>query len=206
MSWSHTDLVSLNNRYPYDPYDRLWQRYGTVAAWTNITTANDVDVSNITSSFDKPSPVLRSAVTPVNGTRMDFSWNSDPALDNGNSTYLLLLYLAELQKVPSNALRQFDIVVDKGTGNGSQQSFTPKYLSAELVKRMVQGSGQHTVSLVATPEATLPPILNALEIYSVKPMTEIATNDADGMSSTLISLGFELVRCQSLASISVVLF
>lgn len=169
-----------NNRYPFDPYDRLWQRYGNVAAWTNITTSNDVDVSNIT-SFDNPSAILRSAAAPVNGTRIDFSWTSDPALDNGNSTHLLFLYFAELQRVPRNGLRQFDILVDNGAGNGSQ-GFTPKYLSAELVKRMVQGSGQHTVSLVATPEATLPPFLNALEIYSVKPMTEIATNDADGMS------------------------
>ncbi|TKW28681.1 hypothetical protein SEVIR_3G344800v4 [Setaria viridis] len=179
-------------RYPYDPYDRLWQRYGTVAAWTNITTSNDVDVSNIT-SFDKPSPILRSAVTPVNGTRIDFSWISDSALDNDNSTYLLLLYFAELQRVPSNALRQFDIVVDNAAGNGSQ-SFTPKYLSAELVKRMVQGSGQHTVSLVATPEATLPPILNALEIYSVKLMTETATNDADAKAMMMIRTKYALKK------------
>nr|CAB3462373.1 unnamed protein product [Digitaria exilis] len=119
-------------------------QYGNIATWTNITTSNDVDVSNIT-SFDKPSAILRSAVTP-------------------------------LERVPSNALRQFDILVDNSTGNGIQ-GFIPKYLSAETVKIVAQGSGQHTVLLVATPEATLPPILNALEIYSVKPMTELGTND-----------------------------
>ncbi|CAN6356586.1 unnamed protein product [Urochloa humidicola] len=179
-------------RYPFDPYDRLWQRYGNVAAWTNITTSNDVGVSNII-SFDKPSVIMRSAVTPVNGTRIDFSWTSDPALNNDNSTYLLLLYFAELQMVPSNALRQFDILVDNVAGNGSQ-GYTPKYLSAELVKRMVQGSGQHTVSLVATPEATLPPILNAFEIYSVKPMTEIATNEADAKAMMMIRTSYGLKK------------
>ncbi|CAL5092943.1 unnamed protein product [Urochloa decumbens] len=181
-------------RYPYDPYDRLWQRYGNVPAWTNITTSNDVDISNIT-SFDKPSAILRSAVTPVNGTRIDFSWTSDPALDTDNSTYLLLLYFAELQTVPRNALRQFDILVDNddAAGNGSQ-GYTPKYLSAEIVKRMVQGSGQHTVSLVATPEATLPPILNAFEIYSVKLMTEIATNDADAKAMMMIRTTYGLKK------------
>ena len=177
-----------NNRYPSDPYDRLWQRYGNNAAWTNITTTKNVNVSNIT-SFDKPTMILGSAITPVNGTRIDFSWTSDPALDNDNPTYLLFLYFAELSRVPSNALRQFDVLIDNSVWNGSQ-SFTPKYLSAEVVKRMVQGSGQHTVSLVATQEATLPPILNAFEIYSVKPMTELGTNYADGMSLlTLLSLG-----------------
>jgi hypothetical protein len=81
-------------------------------------------------------------------------------LNQDNSTYLLLLYFAELQRLPSNALRQFDILVDSATWNGSQQ---------------------YTVSLVATRGATLPPILNAFEIYTVQPANEIATNDADGI-------------------------
>jgi hypothetical protein len=107
-----------------------------------------------------------------------------------HTTYLLLLYFSELQMLASNELRQFDILVDNATWKGSQH-YTPKYLSAELVKRVVQGSSQHTVSLVARTDATLPPILNAFEIYSVLPMTELATNDADGIcfnsSSNVIS-------------------
>ena len=181
-------------RYPDDSYDRLWQRYGRNAAWTNINTTREVDVSNVANSFDKPSEILQNAATPVNGTtQMDISWSSDPSLEDahGNSTYLLFLYFAELLRVPSNGLRQFDILVDNATGNdGSSQGFTPKYLSAEVVKRTAQGPGQHSVSLVATPAATLPPILNAFEIYSVKPMTEMATNSADGiiLSKTLSSV------------------
>ncbi|XP_025806950.1 probable LRR receptor-like serine/threonine-protein kinase At1g05700 [Panicum hallii] len=180
-------------RYPSDPYDRLWQRYGNNAAWTNITTTENVDISNTTTSFDKPTGILGSSVTPVNGTRIDFSWSSDPALDDGNSTYLLLLYFAELRRVPSNGLRQFDVLIDDSVWNGSQ-GFTPKYLSAEVVKRMVQGSGQHTVSLVATPEATLPPILNAFEIYSVKPVTELGTNDADAKAMMMIRATYALEK------------
>jgi len=56
----------------------------------------------------------------------------------------------------------------------------PKYLSAEVVKRLVQGPDQHDSSLVATPDATLPPILNAFEIYSVKTMNGVMTDDAEG--------------------------
>ena len=84
-------------------------------------------------------------------------------------------------------MRRFDILVDNSTWNGSQR-YSPKYLSSELVKRMVLGSRQHTVSLVATPDATLPPILNAFEIYSVLPMTELATNGADGISFDTLNL------------------
>ncbi|TVU49664.1 hypothetical protein EJB05_00988, partial [Eragrostis curvula] len=174
----------VNNRLPSDPYDRIWQKYGKVAAWTNITTTATVDVSNI-SSFDKPTDILQIAATPVNGTRIDVTWGPDSFINNPNTTYLLILYFAELDGLQSNVLRHFDILVDNTTRNGNQ-GFTPKYLSAEVVKRMVQGSGQHTFSLVATPDSTLPPILNALEIYSVKPMTEVATNDADAKAMMTI--------------------
>jgi hypothetical protein len=172
-----------NNRYPFDNHDRIWQSYGDVAAWTNITTTDTVDVSN-SISFDAPPAVMRSAATPVNGTQLDLSWSTDPYMinDNSSTAYLLLLYFAELQRLPSDALRRFDILVDGASWNGSR-SYTPKYLSAEVVERVVvQGSGQHTVSLVTTPDATLPPILNAFEIYSVRPMTELATDNGDGMS------------------------
>ncbi|KAL6623562.1 hypothetical protein ACP70R_033441 [Stipagrostis hirtigluma subsp. patula] len=179
-------------RYPFDPYDRLWQRYGIAPAWTNITTSGTVDVSNI-SNFDTPTNILQSAATPVNGNRIDFTWSSDPALNNDNSTYLLLLYFAEVQRLPRNALRQFDILVDSTTWNGSQ-GFTPNYLSAEIVKRTVQGSGQHVVSLVATPEATLPPILNAFEIYAVKPMSDLATNDAEAKAMMTIRATYALKK------------
>lgn len=178
---SHQIPFLANYRYPFDSYDRIWQSYGDVAAWTNITTTADVDISKA-SSFDAPPVVLRSAATPVNGTRLDFSWSPDNSLNNDNSStaYLLLLYFAELQQLPGNALRRFNILVDGTPWNGSR-SYTPKYLSAEVVEQVVvQGSGQHTVSLIATPDATLPPILNAFEIYSVQRMTELATNNGDG--------------------------
>ncbi|KAM0855770.1 hypothetical protein ACQ4PT_049558 [Festuca glaucescens] len=164
-------------RYPFDPYDRIWQTYGDVASWTNITTTARVNISD--SGFNAPSVVLQSAATPLNGTQLDFSWSPDPSINNDDSStaYLLLLYFAELQQLPSNALRQFDILVASWSGS---QSYSPKYLFPEVVERMViQGSGQITVSLVATPDATLPPTVNAFEVYSVRQMTELATDNED---------------------------
>ncbi|CAM0949543.1 unnamed protein product [Alopecurus aequalis] len=182
-------------RYPFDPHDRVWQSYGDVAVWTNITTTSAIDVSN-SSSFGEPSVVVQSAATPVNGTQLDFSWSPDYYLNNDNSdtTYLLLLYFAELQRLPSNALRQFDILVDGASWNGSQ-SYTPKYLTAEVVKRVVvQGSGQHMVSLVATPGATAPPILNAFEIYSVRQMTGLAGDNGEVKAMMAIRTAYMLTK------------
>ncbi|KAF0887598.1 hypothetical protein E2562_002315 [Oryza meyeriana var. granulata] len=170
-------------RYPFDRYDRIWQRFGTDFSWTNITTSDTVNTSG-----DVPSLVLQSAAAPaMNGSRIDISWSSsgDPSMITNNMTYLLLLYFAELQRLPGDELRQFDILVDNASWNGSR-GYVPKYLSAEAVSMMVQGSGhqqqqqQHTVSLVATANATLPPILNAFEVYSVQQLTEFQTNVGDG--------------------------
>ncbi|TVU49678.1 hypothetical protein EJB05_01004, partial [Eragrostis curvula] len=174
----HFGTTDLFINYPDDPYDRSWQRYND-SAWTTIN-------SKYTVNFQRTKNILQTAATPKNGTRrMDFSWSSDLDLKNDNATYLLLLYFAELEMLPRNALRQFDILVDNTTWNGSRR-YTPSYLSADVVKTTVQGSSQHAVSLVATPDATHPPILNAFEIYSVKPMTELATNSPDAKTMMTI--------------------
>ncbi|WVZ90829.1 hypothetical protein U9M48_037089 [Paspalum notatum var. saurae] len=104
-----------------------------------------------------------------------------------------MLYFMEVQRLPSNALRRFDILVDDSTWIGSQR-YAPKYLSADLVKRKVLGSSQHTVSLVATSDATLPPILNAFEMYSELPMTELATDDADAKAMMTICTKYALKK------------
>ncbi|KQJ86230.2 hypothetical protein BRADI_4g04101v3 [Brachypodium distachyon] len=157
--------------YPFDRCDRLWQSYVNVAAWTNITTTATVDFSNSSSFAKSPSPVLQGAATPVNGTRLDFSWNTDPSLENNSSTaYLLLLYFAELQTLPSSALRQFDILIDDASWDGSR-NYTTKYLSAEVIKRVVvQG------------------------IYSVQQMTELGTNNADAESMMKIRKAYVLKK------------
>ncbi|WVZ90831.1 hypothetical protein U9M48_037091 [Paspalum notatum var. saurae] len=180
-------------RYPFDPYDRLWQTYGDITGWTNITTPAAVDVSSIT-SFDKPTVILASASTPLNATRMDFTWSSDPSINSDDTPYLLMLYFAELQRLPRSTLRQFDILVDNTTWNIGSRRYSPKYLSAEVVKRVVQGSGQHNFSLVATPDAMLPPILNAFEIYSVKAMNGVMTDDSDVKAMMTIRTNYALKK------------
>lgn len=156
-------------RYPSDQYDRIWRSYRTQAS---IRTSATIDVSNIR-DFNLQPMILQKAITPENLT-----WS--PSDDDKNLTWCLLLYFAELQKLASNEHRQFDILVDNATENG-RQGFIPMYLSAEVVQLNVSGSDQHTISLVSTPESTHPPIINAFEIYLVKQMKLLGTNDVSGM-------------------------
>lgn len=179
-------VVLTLNRYPLDPHDRIWSTYGTIPNWTEISATSLVQ-NYLTDVYDVRSAVMHNAAT-VNGTRIDFSWDpSDPSV-NINSKYFFVFYFAELQNVPSNVMRQFDIIVNNKTWN--KQPYTPPFLFANSFSSIVQGLASYTVSLVATKNATLPLILNAMEMYLVKPITEVATHLGDARAMMAIQENF----------------
>ncbi|KAK8461704.1 hypothetical protein SEVIR_1G085300v4 [Setaria viridis] len=174
-------------RYPLDPHDRLWSTYDTIPSWKE-TSATSVVQNYLTDAYDVPSAVMQNAATPVNGSRIDFSWDpSDPSV-NISSRYFFVFYFAELQSVASNTLRQFDIIVNNSTWN--TKPYTPPFLFADSISGIVQGQEMYNISLVATKNATLPPILNAMEMYLMKPITETATNPGDARAMMAIQETF----------------
>ncbi|RLM80585.1 putative LRR receptor-like serine/threonine-protein kinase [Panicum miliaceum] len=142
----------------------------------------------LSDAYGVPSAVMQTAATPVNGSRIDFSWDpSDPSV-NISSRYFFVFYFAELQSVASNALRQFDIIVNNSTWN--PKPYTPPFLFADSISGTVQGQERYNISLVATENATLPPILNAMEMYLIKPMSETATDPGDARAMMAIQETF----------------
>ncbi|XP_037452611.1 probable LRR receptor-like serine/threonine-protein kinase At4g20450 isoform X2 [Triticum dicoccoides] len=124
----------------------------------------------------------------VNGSRIDFSWGPVDPSENISSSYFFVFYFSELQNVQSNAVRQFDIIVNNKTWN--TQPYTPRFLFADSFSGIVQGLASYSVSLVATENATLPPILNAMEMYLVEPITEVATDSGDARAMMSIQENF----------------
>lgn len=165
-----------------DPHDRLWSTYDTIPSWKEIS-ATSVVQNYLTDAYDVPSAVMQNAAAPVNGSRIDFSWDpSDPSV-NMSSRYFFVFYFSELQSVASNALRQFDIIVNNSTRN--TKPYTPPFLFADSISGIIQGQEKYNISLVATKNATLPPILNAMEMYLIKPISETATDPKDGTDLTM---------------------
>ncbi|CAL4890003.1 unnamed protein product [Urochloa decumbens] len=174
-------------RYPLDPHDRIWSTYDTIPSWKEAS-ATSVIRNYLTDAFDVPSAVMQNAATPTNGSRIDFSWNpSDPSV-NISSRYFFVFYFAELLSAASNEQRQFDIIVDNSTWN--TKPYTPPYLFAESFSGTVKGQAGHSISLVATKNAKLPPILNAMEMYLVKPISETATDPGDARAMMAIQETF----------------
>ncbi|KAI4980039.1 hypothetical protein ZWY2020_016792 [Hordeum vulgare] len=177
-------------RYPSDSHDRIWTTYSAIPNSTEISSTSVIQ-NNLRDVYDVPSSVMQNAAT-VNSSRIDFSWNpSDPSV-NISSKYFFIFYFAELQNVRSNAVRQFDIIINNKTWN--KQPYTPTFQVTDYFFGILHGMENYSVSLVATKNATLPPILNGMEIYLVKPITAVATDPGDARAMMAIQDDFGVIK------------
>jgi hypothetical protein len=168
-------------RYPDDPHDRFWLPGVNVTSWSSISTTQRVQ--NIDNDlFEAPSKVMQTAVTPRNASKnIEFSW--DPYLQPKDPTpgYIGILHFSELQILPSNATRQFYVNL-----NGKPwypEPYTPPYLTTDAIynSNPNRGLAHYNISINATANSTLPPIINAVEVFSVISTTNVATDSQDGM-------------------------
>ncbi|KAL6285556.1 hypothetical protein ACE6H2_009946 [Prunus campanulata] len=158
-------------RYPDDIYDRFWYGYDR-DEWTQLNTSSSINTNN---TYQPPSVVLATAATPKN---VDDSVNIFWLPSDNTAKYYVYMHFAEVEKLPGNESRQFNI-----TRNGELYSglFAPKYLSVSTIFSLSDWSrGQYiTLSIIKAGNSTLPPILNAFETYMVKDFAEPETNQQD---------------------------
>lgn len=156
-------------------YDRIWDPPVPIEGWTTINTSGQVAVDD--PLFFQPAPaVMNTAATPRNASApMEFRWlPPDPT-----AAFFVYMYFAELKELQANETRVFDIMLNGKLWHN--ESISPAFL-AELVvfsTSPVTG-GTYDVSIVKTANSTLPPILNALEIYRVVNFSQSETNEQDG--------------------------
>ncbi|KAI5019605.1 hypothetical protein ZWY2020_044493 [Hordeum vulgare] len=183
-------------RYPDDPHDRIWIKLPTGYGWLPIYTTNEVQ-NDVTDFFEAPSAVTQTGVTSINSsTPIIFTQDAQP---NGNAKdlvpgYVFMVYMAELHLLPSNALRQFYIKLNGKLWN--TKTLGLKYLETTIMynEKPDYASHQYIFSMEATANSTLPPILNALEIFSVVPTTGIATAAPEVSAMTTIRDKYQVKR------------
>ncbi|KAF3783575.1 hypothetical protein EJ110_NYTH19418 [Nymphaea thermarum] len=159
-------------RYPDDPYDRYWH---PTAIDGTISLARD-NTSSIQNSRDIPGKALVHAITPASSkaTTLIVTPSSDISLDD--AAYYYIFYFSEVsQAAYQNKSRSFDFLVDGIKRN--DDPIIPPYgtyvTDYNHGRNLTAGS---VISLVNTANASLPPILNALELFKLK------TGLADGTS------------------------
>ncbi|KAJ4768417.1 Leucine-rich repeat protein kinase family protein [Rhynchospora pubera] len=159
-------------RYPYDPYDLSWLTFSGSPIWTQLSTNLSINTS---ASFGAPSAVLQTAATPINSTALEIMIQED----DSSTKVFIVFYFAELVKLNANQIREFNMYF-----NGKQVygPYSPSYLSSDAIYTTDFITGIHNYSFLlnATENSTLPPLLNAIEVYSGMFLTEPLTERNEG--------------------------
>ncbi|RZS28247.1 hypothetical protein BHM03_00061815, partial [Ensete ventricosum] len=167
--------------YPFDRYDRIWQPYVDPVGWTSISTNLTVKNYGI-DQFEAPSAVMQTAAVPVNSSTLEFYWDFVGSGAAVNEFYASL-HFSEL--LP-NTRRAFDVYLN---GDKWYANYTPTYLMSDTIysPTPLTPSLRYNWALNSTGLSTLPPILNAIEVYTPMFLKNTPTDSNDG------TLGYFLV-------------
>ncbi|KAF9685084.1 hypothetical protein SADUNF_Sadunf03G0017500 [Salix dunnii] len=163
-----TDLI----RFSDDVYDRIWSSYlpddCEVKRTSYAIKSPDDDKYNV------PSAIMQGAAVPIN--------QSNPIVlifirDDPTTQFFLYLHFAEIEKLPENQTREFNIYVNNKLWRGP---IVPTYLKRTTVSSISASEGKEfKVSINKTINSTLPPLLNAIELYLVRKLLQAETYEDD---------------------------
>ncbi|KAF8094797.1 hypothetical protein N665_0352s0008 [Sinapis alba] len=176
LSRSYFNKSGSNIRYMKDIYDREWVSYGEnfQREWTQISTALEVNNSN---KYVPPKDVLINAATVT-----DASAPLTIVLPSGGSgeEYYLYAHFVEIQDLQANDTREFNIS-----------------LNGEVLSDPILGTCQGReciLQLTRTSRSTLPPLINALEIYTSILFLQSETDENDVAAINNIEENYGLSR------------
>lgn len=146
--------------------------------------------------FEVPNVVMQTAILPINTTSstvlstdrttsgIAFHWPIDPFLKNPSC--FVNFHFADVQLLPSDGVREFNIFYDENPKPLHSQ-YRPTYLQYSVVYSTGKldspsnSKDYYEFSLNATTNATVPPLINAVEVFNLLPVKTSMTNLSDGM-------------------------
>ncbi|KAG6530389.1 hypothetical protein ZIOFF_012619 [Zingiber officinale] len=192
----HRDAVHLRNRlaaaegqsvsggervaeYPDDPLDRWWPPNPSISPLLKNVATNSTVRNLPQDSFQVPSVVMQTAVTPFHGSSIVIKWDS-LAGDDVNQFFPILHISDILDPSGSNLSRQFTVYVNGLRWVGG--IMTPPYLYSAAVYSLapLPSFPTYNISIKALTSYTLPPILNAFELFRTMSNASVASDAGDG--------------------------
>ncbi|KAH9713980.1 putative leucine-rich repeat receptor-like protein kinase [Citrus sinensis] len=180
--FSRLDIASTTKqmvRYQDDAYyDRIWMPFN-LENWGKISTSLTID-DGFYIDLRPPEVVMRTAATPANASEpLEFYLITDDTLE-----FNFYFYFAELTKLQPNESREFNISFN---GKHIYGPLSPEYLYSLAIFSVLptMSGGDNRFSIYKTKDSTLPPILNAIEIYTVKQFLQHHTDEQDGVKLVL---------------------
>ncbi|WOH14814.1 hypothetical protein DCAR_0934337 [Daucus carota subsp. sativus] len=183
------EMPSTFTRYTDDIYDRIWRPF----KWTSTGTSTQSEISNL-NEYRVPVNVLSTASGPDDVSEpFGFYWDATSASDQ----FYIYLHFAELVETPqSNQIREFNIYLNEELWY-KRGRFVPDYLKVFTIysdSKETTGKDRYTISLKKTERSTLPPIINAYEIYSVKNFSDSGTNETDVSAILNIKSTYKVIK------------
>ncbi|XP_072979004.1 putative leucine-rich repeat receptor-like serine/threonine-protein kinase At2g19230 [Typha angustifolia] len=157
-------------RYPDDKYDRIWTPWNI----TNDVLTTTSEVKNYQDDvFEVPSVVHQTAAVAanINDSTMGFYWNSERR--SVEPYYYVNLHFSELELLSGTDVREFDVYYNDELW---YEHYRPPYLMSGYIYSTspLRQSLQYNFSFNATQNATRPPLINAIEIYSLWSMADVS--------------------------------
>ncbi|RYQ98369.1 hypothetical protein Ahy_B08g094414 isoform D [Arachis hypogaea] len=161
-------------RYVDDPFDGQWRIF-MQPDWvklsdSSITTADAFSKND----YQLPAGVMNTAITPANASDpLVINWR--PEIPISDVYYIYMHFMEVEAESNNNEIREFNIFVDGKLF--SEKPVQPPYLSTKTIRVVVPNSVD--ISLEKTPLSTLPPIINAIEVYELIQFHQLDTFQAD---------------------------
>ncbi|KAL1293055.1 hypothetical protein HN51_053633 [Arachis hypogaea] len=168
-------FTNLTYRYMDDFHDRLWEPYSN-DQWTQLHNPISNDLPS--NEYELPNSVIWTAATPRNANGVSLDFYFDTLNVTTQQQCYFYLHFAEVQNLAPNETREFNITL-----NG--EYFYNLLRPGHFVNTIFDPSPNNVfyknnnISLVKTEASTLPPIINALEIYQVKDFSQLETQQDD---------------------------
>ncbi|XP_057976107.1 senescence-induced receptor-like serine/threonine-protein kinase [Malania oleifera] len=146
-------------RYKDDIYDRIWSPPVNSASWGKLSTQKNID-TNSGNMFRPPVKVMQTAFTALNNSK---SFRLYWVPDDPSFQVYFYMYFSEIQELKANQFREFNLYLNGNFWNGP---FVPNYLYTNtLYTTSAETQTDYSITFNQTDNSTLPPIINAFEIY-----------------------------------------
>jgi hypothetical protein len=119
---------------------------------------------------------MRTALTNINSTYSGiiYTWNHASIAYN----YIIYIHFAEVEILKENQKREFNVYLN---GNFWDGPISPSNIITTIkTASPLTGFSNYTIEFNRTSSSTLPPIINAMEIYIPKQFQLQQTDDQDG--------------------------
>ncbi|KAB1212177.1 hypothetical protein CJ030_MR5G001741 [Morella rubra] len=188
MKGRFSECVSLGGlvRYPYDEYDRTWI---TSSIFGGTCVRNEAASVDANTTEDIPPQIVLQMASLAQST--SYYIDLFPRVRDEVLPIYINLYFSEVALLNATERRSFQVYVNNKTYS---DPIIPPYQSTyEAYITNVTAASINYLALVPTPDSTLPPLINAFEVYTV---TELAdgtySKDVEGL--LVLQKSFELLK------------